>query len=188
MYALLLTFAGGTVLHQTKKISLIVDSSMETEAIASAKAGEAISHAREILRAFGTPPCGPTMISTDNLANHKVGSGVGGPTRSKHFLRRYHSLKQRIRSGEVALVHVPDPQMPADFLTKWIPRAKLEHSLRYACNSHGALTGSLTDQPSNTPLVGNTSDHRRSDEQSSSPESHWGECHSLPQDRSSVTS
>ena len=36
----------------------------------------------------------------------------------------------------------------ADFLTKWIPRAKLEHSLRYACNSHGALTGSLTDQPS----------------------------------------
>ena len=127
------------------------------------------------------------MISTDNLANHKVGSGVGGPTRSKHFLRRYHSLKQRIRSGEVALVHVPDPQMPADFLTKRIPRAKLEHSLRYACNSlfnsHGALTESLTDQPSS-----NTSDHRRSDEQSSSPESHWGECHSLPQDRSSVTS
>ena len=40
VYALLLTFAGGTVLHQTKKISLIVDSSMETEAIASAKAGD----------------------------------------------------------------------------------------------------------------------------------------------------
>ena len=137
VYALLLTFAGGTILHQTKKISLIVDSSTETEAIASGKAGEAISHAREILRAFGIPPCGPTMISTDNLANHKVGSGVGGPTRSKHFLRRYHSLKQRIRSGEVTLVHVPDPQMPADFLTKWIPRTKLEQSLRYACNSHG---------------------------------------------------
>ena len=38
-------------------------------------------------------------------------------------------------------------QMPAEFLTKWIPRAKLEHSLRYACNSHGALTGSLTNGP-----------------------------------------
>ena len=69
--------------------------------------------------------------------HHKVGSGIGGPTRSKHFLWRYHSLKQRIRSGEVTLVHVPDPQMPADFLTKWIPRTKLEQSLRYACNSHG---------------------------------------------------
>ena len=100
-----------------------------------------------------------------------------------HFLRRYGVLKQRIRSGEVNVQHIPDEQMPADFLTKWIPRAKLEQSLRYACNSHGALTESLTDQPSS-----NTSDHRRSDEQSSSPESHWGECHSLPQDRSSVTS
>ena len=26
-------FAGGTILHQTKKISLIIDSSMETEAV-----------------------------------------------------------------------------------------------------------------------------------------------------------
>mgnify|MGYP004286203603 CR=1 FL=1 len=30
----------------------------------------------------------------------------------------------------------PDTQMPADFLTKWIPAAKLEQSLRYACNAH----------------------------------------------------
>ena len=94
------------------------------------------------------------MISTDNLANHKVGSGVGGPTRSISTSSdaTTHLIKQRIRSGEVALVHVPDPQMPADFLTKWIPRAKLEQSLRYACNSHGALTGFLTDQPSNTAV------------------------------------
>ena len=54
----------------------------------------------------------------------------------KHFLRRYHSLKQRIRDGDAVLVHVPDPQMPSDFLTKWIPSTKLEASLRYACNSH----------------------------------------------------
>ena len=109
---------------------------METEAVASGKGAECIVHAREILHAFGTPAESPTPISTDNLANHKVGSGIGGPTRSKHFLRRYHSLKQRIRDGDAVLVHVPDPQMPADFLTKWIPSAKLEASLRYACNSH----------------------------------------------------
>ena len=75
---------------------------METEAIASAKAGEAISHAREFLRlrAFGTPPCGPTMIYTDNLANHKVGSGVGGPTRSISTSSdaTTHLIKQRIRN------------------------------------------------------------------------------------------
>ena len=134
--ALELTYAGAVVFHVTKKISLILDSSMETEAIASAKAGEQVSYAREILRAFGVAPSGPTFVGTDNLANQKVASGDGSPSRSKHFLRRYWVLKQRIRHGEVNLVHVPDEQMPADFLTKWIPRAKLERSLRYACGSH----------------------------------------------------
>ncbi len=123
-------------------------------------------HAREILRAFGTPAESPTPISTDNLANHKVGSGIGGPTRSKHFLRRYHSLKQRIRDGDAVLVHVPDPQMPADFLTKWIPSAKLEASLRYACNSHttsSAAAGSATCVHAGAILTLG---------------SDWGECHS----------
>lgn len=134
VYALLLTYAGAAVLHQTKKIALLVDSSMESEAIGSSKAGEAISFTRQILRAFGTPMLTPTFLSTDNLANQKVGSGVGHPTRARHFLRRYYALKQRVTSGELKLIHVNDVEMPADFLTKWIPRAKLEASLRYATN------------------------------------------------------
>ena len=96
----------------------------------------------EILRAFGTPPSGPTLLGTDNLANQKVAMGIGAPTRSKHFLRRYYVLKQRISAGEVVLKHVDDPSMPADFLTKWIHTAKLEQSLRYATNSRNSL-GSL---------------------------------------------
>ena len=128
---------------------------------------ECIVHAREILRAFGTPAESPTPISTDNLANHRVGSGIGGPTRSKHFLRRYHSLKQRIRDGDAVLVHVPDPQMPADFLTKWIPSAKLEASLRYACNSHA--TNSAAADVSATCVHAGAILSLGSD---------WGECHS----------
>lgn len=93
---------------------------METEAIASAKAGEQIAIAREILRAFGVPPLRPTLIGTDNLANYKVVTGVGCPSRSRHFLRRYFVLKHRIASGEVTMVDMPDVQMPADCLTKWL--------------------------------------------------------------------
>ena len=137
LYGLILTYAGAAVLHQSKKISLIVDSSMESEAIGSSKAGEAVAYAREILRALGVPVTGPTLLTTDNLSNYKVGSGVGCPTRSKHFLRRYFALKQRIRAGDVSMQHVPDEHMPADFLTKWIPKPKLEKSIRYATNAHG---------------------------------------------------
>ena len=142
IYGLILTYAGAAVLHQVKKISLVVDSTMESEAIGSSKAGEAVAYAREILRAMGVPPLGPTRIGTDNKANYTVGTGVGCPTRSKHFLRRYHVLRQRIASEEVRLEHVPDEQMPADFLTKWIPKPKLERSLRYATGSHGLLARS----------------------------------------------
>ena len=122
-----MTFAGGVVYHVSKKIALIVDSSMETEVIASAKAGEQIECAREILRAFGTPPSRPTLIGTDNLANFKIATGVGCPSRSRHFLRRYFVLKRRIAQGDVTMLHVPDAQMPADVLTKWIPSGKTRH-------------------------------------------------------------
>ena len=47
-------------------------------------------------------------------------SGVGCPTRSRHFLRRYFALRQRMESEEIVLKHVKDENQPADFLTKWI--------------------------------------------------------------------
>jgi hypothetical protein len=135
LYAILLTFGGGAVFHTVKKISLIVDSSMETEAVASCKGAESIAYAREILRALGVPDPEPTLLGTDNLANQKVASGIGSPARSKHFLRRYGALKRRISEGEVAVKYVPDSDMPADFLTKWLPRPKVEMSVAYATNS-----------------------------------------------------
>ena len=52
VYALILTFGGAAVLHSIKKIQMLVDSSMESEAVGTSKAAEAISYAREILRAF----------------------------------------------------------------------------------------------------------------------------------------
>ena len=138
VYGILLTFAGGAILHQTKKVALIVDSSMESEAIASAKAAETVSYAREILRALGILPDGPTLIGTDNLANQRVATTVACPTRSKHFLRRYGVLKQRIKDGECELKHVAGKEMPADFLTKWIGTAQVEKALAYATNKRNS--------------------------------------------------
>jgi len=47
VYSLVLTYAGGAVLHQTKKILLIIDSLMEAEAVASGRAAEHVAYARE---------------------------------------------------------------------------------------------------------------------------------------------
>ena len=40
-------------------------------------------------------------------------------------------LKARISAGEIAVMHVPDTENPSDFLTKWVPIAKLKRSLAY---------------------------------------------------------
>ena len=37
----------------------------------------------------------------------------------------------REAQGIIAVQHVPDEHMPADFLTKWVPAAKLRRCLSY---------------------------------------------------------
>ena len=93
---------------------------------------------REILRAFGVPQDGPTFIGTDNTANQRVASGAAVPARSKHVLRRYHVLLERVRSREITIGHVPDRSMPADFLTKWIGASKLNVSVEHVTNRRHA--------------------------------------------------
>ena len=87
MYGLVILYANAAIFHVTKKLGLVVDSSMEAEGVATSKIAEQISYVREILRAFGVPQQGPTFIGTDNTANQRVASGAAVPSRSKHFLR-----------------------------------------------------------------------------------------------------
>ena len=64
-----------------------------------------------------------------------VASDAASASRSRHFLRRYHVLQQRLQQGEAQLLKVPDAAMPADFLTKWIGKDKLKQSVAYATNA-----------------------------------------------------
>ena len=120
---------------------------------ASAKAGELVTYAREILRALGVLADEPTLITTDNLANYKVASGAASPSRSLHFLRRYFVLRQRIASGEVRLIHVPDESQPADFLTKFLRAPKLKVSLRYATDAGARDDTGQPNSPSSLSIL-----------------------------------
>ena len=112
---------------------------MDPRRATTAKAGEIIYYCREILRAFGTPPMGPTFVGSDNMANTIVASGRGMPARSRHCHRRYEVFLQRVRHGEVEIGHVPDEENPADFLTKFVGKDKSRESRAYATNSKNAV-------------------------------------------------
>ena len=139
VYALLLMYCGGCVAHLVKKMHLIVDSSMESEAVATGKCGEIVSYAREILRALGVPQRTPTFVGSDNKANALIAAGIAIPSRSRHCLRRYLTFLQRLKRGEVEIGHVPDVENPSDFLTKWVSRDKSADSLEYATNSRNVV-------------------------------------------------
>ena len=117
--------------HGTHKPTCLFDSSMGGENNASCVLAEKISYAREVARAIGDPQQTPTRIYSDNDAHVKVAMKKGSSARSKHLLRRYYVLMQRVKNEEVTIVHVPDAENPADFLTKFVPAKKFRASMRY---------------------------------------------------------
>ena len=64
---------------------------------------------------------------------------AGAPQRARHALRRWHNLIRRLELGQVLLAKVDTDDMPADFLTKFVPTAKLERSIRRATNAGAAV-------------------------------------------------
>jgi len=83
----------------------------------------------------------PTTIGTDNSSNYQMALGQASAGRSKHIYRKWKLIKQRLAKAAIRLAEVPDKDMPADFLTKWVPRAKLEASVARATNSRNAVAG-----------------------------------------------
>ena len=123
--------------HRTRRIATIGDSSAENESVATLAASHAAEQAIAIQRAMeqGRAEPTPIVVSSDNESNLKVALRRGAAGRVKHILRRWNSIRQRARAGLVHLVHLPDPQMPTDFLTKWVSKAKVSESLAYLTGS-----------------------------------------------------
>ncbi|KAL1496336.1 hypothetical protein AB1Y20_016292 [Prymnesium parvum] len=141
LYSVVLTFRGAAVLHQTKKLALLVDCSMAAEEVATSKAAEYVEYAAQIARALGVADEEPVTIGTDNVANRQVAMRQGAASRSKHLLRRYWVLMQRVQAGEVRVVHVRDEANPADFLTKWVSAKKLRASVAYVSGQSARRQG-----------------------------------------------
>jgi len=132
VYGVLITAFGASIYHTLKRLHLLVDSSTESEAVATGKAGEVVAYAREVFRGLGIDMSAPTVVGTDNRANLLLSSGEGAPTRMRHAIRRFKVFVQRVASGECVLVHTPDSVNGADFLTKFVGKEKFKASRRYA--------------------------------------------------------
>ena len=114
-----------------RRVGVESEGSHHTEGVASVRCSDRVIYFRNIFTALGIPPEGPTVLLTDSRSNNLVANAAGSSTRSRHYLRMYHRLQQRIESAEVAVKHVSDRDMPSDVLTKYVDKGKFERCVAY---------------------------------------------------------
>jgi hypothetical protein len=144
-YGLLITKGGASILSKCKGLGFIPETSMDAEFGATRQLTNSIEYHNAIEVALGNADGQPTLCTTDNKANQLVAGGESSAARSRHALRRYMIIQQRIARGDVVLRHVPDPENPADFLTKWVDKIKFERSIEYATNGSEAVDEMSTE-------------------------------------------
>jgi hypothetical protein len=114
---------------------MVCDASYDSESVASTKCAHRVIYAQEIERAMGGGGERPTVIGTDSSSNLAVARNQGAATLSRHSLRRWAALRQRMEDNQIFLAKVGTADMPCDFLTKFVSKEKLKRSLIFATNS-----------------------------------------------------
>jgi len=123
----------GAIATDTKKMGP-VDSSAEGEGITTSKCAELTVFIREVARGMGILDDKPTVIRSDNASSVRVANDPKAAGRLRHAMRRYAVLQEHVKQGTVRVEFVRDANNAADFLTKWVPAAKLKASIAYTSN------------------------------------------------------
>ena len=134
-YALATTYLGLLIKWQLKVIKTVADCSMGAEMHPTTAGGMQAEYISEVARAQGMPLDDPVVIATDSLANALVSRRQGSTVLVRHLLRRWQALTARIARGLAKVVHLPDVEMPVDFLTKWVTKKKIDASVSYLTNA-----------------------------------------------------
>ena len=134
-YALAVTYNRLLIKYHVKVMRTVADCSMASEMHPNTEGGMQAEYLHEVARAMGAPLDEPVVVATDSLSNALVSRRQGTTVKVRHQLRRWQALTARIVRGIVKIVHLPDVEMPVDFLTKWVNKKKVETSVAYLTNA-----------------------------------------------------
>jgi hypothetical protein len=106
-----------------KRQACVTTSSCEAEYVASCHTTKEAIWLRQLLASFGYKQQ-PTCIYSDNNGSISLTRDPSFHARSKHIDIQYHYTRERVEDGDVTFRHLPGTEMPADILTKGLPRHK----------------------------------------------------------------
>lgn len=120
---------GGAVAWDSKKQRTVALSSTEAEYMALSEAAKEAMHLRRFLLELGAVDSEPVRLFNDNVSAQKLATNPVFHARTKHIDVRHHFVREVAESGQVTLGHVASDEMPADVLTKALPRPKHQRCL-----------------------------------------------------------
>ncbi|GJV57570.1 putative RNA-directed DNA polymerase [Tanacetum coccineum] len=122
---------GGAVDWKSKKQTTIAMHATQSEYMAASEAAMEAVWIRKFVEDLGVMPSisKPINMYCDNSAAIIFANEPGVMKGARHFLRRYHYVREQVESGEIKLIKVHTDKNLADAFTKALPRGKVsEHA------------------------------------------------------------
>jgi ribonuclease HI len=117
---------GGAVSWYSRKQEIATLSAAEAEYVAATHAPKEAIWLRRLLFELFPLDTSPTTLYCDNQAAIKLAIGDNYHARTKHIDIRYHFIRQVVADGTITLIYCPADEMAADFLTKSLPKWKVQ--------------------------------------------------------------
>ncbi|GJX55292.1 putative RNA-directed DNA polymerase [Tanacetum coccineum] len=118
---------GGAVDWKSKKQTTIAMSATQAEYMAASEAAMKAVWIRKFVGDLGVMPSikEPINMYCDNSAAIIFAKDSGIMKGARHFLRRYHFVREQVESGEIKILKVHTDDNLADPFTKALPRGKV---------------------------------------------------------------
>ncbi len=121
------TMGGGPLYAESTRQSLVVKSSTEAELVGISDGLNMAIWTREFLLHQGYSQIGAVRVHQDNTSSIVLAEkGYSTSKKTRHIAARFFFVHDRIRKGEVSLVHTRTENMIADILTKPVGGAQYE--------------------------------------------------------------
>ena len=117
----------GACLAQSKKQTIIADSSTVAELIGTHTISKEILWARRFLASIGYEQKQPTVLYEDNMSTISMIKNKSNGKRTKHVELRYTIIRDHITNKLIAVEWMPTADMTADILTKSLAPAPFVH-------------------------------------------------------------
>ena len=120
------TLNGGAVSWCSSKQSVVAGSTCEAEYIAASEAANEGVWMKEFISDLGVIPSAscPMKIFCDNTGAIALAKESIFHKRTKHIKRRFNSIRNQVKEGDIEICKIHTDLNVADPLTKPIPRAK----------------------------------------------------------------